>query len=176
MPNIIFLDIDGVLNSNFWNAIHQREISDGTLIDEEKIELLASLVEKTNSKIILHSGWRTWFDPKLKPLRKEAAKLIELLDKKGLHIDGSTPDLTTEEIRKTKKFSLVKAEEILLWLKTHNDINEWVVLDDLDLHNAQVEKHQVMPDQTIGLTLADVEKAVKILCPHLSMALLSSSK
>ena len=29
---VIFLDIDGVLNSNFWNDTHQREISDGTLI------------------------------------------------------------------------------------------------------------------------------------------------
>lgn len=163
MSNIIFLDIDGVLNSNFWNADHQREISDGTLIDEEKIKLLASLVKKTNSKIILHSGWRTWFDPELKPLRNEAAKLIELLEKEGLHLDGSTPDLTTEEIRKTKKFSLVKAGEILLWLKTHNDVNNWVVLDDLDLHNAQIEKHQVKPDQAVGLTIADVEKAVKIL-------------
>lgn len=168
MSNIIFLDIDGVLNSNFWNAGHQREISNGTLIDEEKIKLLASLVKKTNSEIILHSGWRTWFDSEFKPLRKEAAKLIELLEKQGLHIDGSTPDLTTEEIRKTKKFSLVKAEEILLWLKSHNDVNEWVVLDDLDLHNAQVEKHQVKPDQTVGLAIADVEKAIKILCPHLS--------
>ena len=30
---VIFLDIDGVLNSNFWNDTHQREISDGTLIE-----------------------------------------------------------------------------------------------------------------------------------------------
>ena len=30
------LDIDGVLNSNFWNESHQTEISNGTLIDEEK--------------------------------------------------------------------------------------------------------------------------------------------
>lgn len=37
---VIFLDIDGVLNSNFWNDTHQREISDGTLIDEEKVMLL----------------------------------------------------------------------------------------------------------------------------------------
>ena len=37
MKKVIFLDIDGVLNSNFWNENHQREISDGTLIDEEKI-------------------------------------------------------------------------------------------------------------------------------------------
>lgn len=40
---VIFLDIDGVLNSNFWNDTHQREISDGTLIDEEKVMLLGNL-------------------------------------------------------------------------------------------------------------------------------------
>lgn len=163
MSNILFLDIDGVLNSNFWNDCHQREISNGTLIDEEKIKLLAYLVDKTNAKIILHSGWRFWFDPALKPLRTEAARLTELLNKEGLHIDGSTPDLTTEEIRKTKKFSLAKAEEILLWLGTHHDVTAWVVLDDLDLHNVQIEQHQVKPDQTIGLTFADVERAIKIL-------------
>ena len=80
-----------------------------------------------------------------------------------MHIEGLTPDLTTEEIRRTKKFSLVKGEEILLWLRLHHDVTEWVVLDDLDLHNVRIEQHQVKPDQTTGLTLADVEKAVKIL-------------
>lgn len=29
MKKVIFLDIDGVLNSNFWNADHQRESSVG---------------------------------------------------------------------------------------------------------------------------------------------------
>lgn len=62
MTKVIFLDIDGVLNSNFWNENHQKEISDGTLIDGEKIKLLAQLVYRTNAKIILHSGWRIWFD------------------------------------------------------------------------------------------------------------------
>ena len=37
MSRVIFLDIDGVLNSNFGNNEHQIEISDGTLIDEEKL-------------------------------------------------------------------------------------------------------------------------------------------
>ena len=72
MAKVLFLDIDGVLNSNSENDIHQREISIGTLIDEEKIKLLAYIVKKTNSKIILHSGWRMWFDSELKPLRMEA--------------------------------------------------------------------------------------------------------
>ncbi len=163
MAKILFLDIDGVLNSNFWNDSHQREISDGTLVDEEKIKLLARLVKETNSKIILHSGWRTWFDSKLKPLRPESKKLTELLEKEGLHIDGLTPDLTTEEIRRTKKFSLVKADEILLWLKSHNDVTKWVVLDDLDLHNVQIKQHHVKPDQTVGLTLENIKEAIEIL-------------
>ena len=163
MIKVIFLDIDGVLNSNFWNDNHQREISEGILIDEEKVKILALLVKRTNAKIVLHSGWRIWFDSKLKPLRTEAARLLDIFAKEGLSIDGLTPDLTTEEIRKTKKFSLVKAEEILLWLKNNTDVSRWVVLDDLVLHNIQIEKHQIMPDQTIGLTLEDVEKAEQIL-------------
>ena len=163
MSGVIFLDIDGVLNSNFWNNGHQIEISDGTLIDEEKVKLLAYLVRETNSEIILHSGWRFWFDSELKPLCKEADKLVELLEKEDLHIKGVTPNLTTEEIRQAKKFSLVKADEILLWINLHNDVAEWVVLDDLDLHNTQIEQHQVKPDRTVGLTPENVKQAVNIL-------------
>lgn len=163
MSKVLFLDIDGVLNSNFWNDRHQAEISDGTLIDEEKIKLLALLIRETNAEIILHSGWRFWFDAELKPLCTEADKLVEQLEKEHLYISGVTPDLTTEEIRKTKKFSLVKADEILLWIKLHDDVTEWVVLDDLDLHNDQIRQHQVKPDQTIGLTLENVRQAVRIL-------------
>lgn len=103
---VIFLDIDGVLNSNFWNESHQMEISDGTLIDQKKIELLAELVNKTGAKIVLHSGWRMWFDANLKPLRKESERLVNMLDDVELLIYDVTPDLTTEEIRRSKKFSL----------------------------------------------------------------------
>ena len=78
MSRVLFLDIDGVLNSNFGNNKRQTEISD------EKIKLLAYLVRETNSEIILHSGWRFWFDSELKPLCKEASKLVELLEKRGL--------------------------------------------------------------------------------------------
>ncbi len=58
MSKVLFLDIDGVLNSNLGNDSHQTEISDGTLIDEEKVKLLALLIRETDSEIILHSGWR----------------------------------------------------------------------------------------------------------------------
>lgn len=91
------------------------------------------------------------------------------MKKENLYISGVTPDLTTEEIRKTKKFSLVKADEILLWISLHNNIAGWVVLDVLDLHNNQVRQHQVKTDQTTGLTPEDVEQAVKILTGNLNL-------
>lgn len=161
MSRVLFLDVDGVLNSIFWNDSHQKEISDGTLIDEEKIKILAPMIKRVGAKIVLHSGWRFWFDDDMKPLRPEATRLVEMLRREGLSLEGRTPDLTTEEIRRTKKFSLVKADEILLWLRQHCDVDGWVVLDDLDLHNVEIEKHQVKPDQTIGLTMEDIEKAEK---------------
>lgn len=71
--------------------------------------------------------------------------------------------LKTKEIRQSKKFSLIKAEEILLWVASHEDIHCWVVLEDLDLHNAIVEEHQVKIDQTIGLTPENVQEAERIL-------------
>jgi histidinol phosphatase-like enzyme len=51
----LFLDIDGVLNSNFRNETHQMEISDGILVDEEKVNLLSKILKTTEAKIIFHS-------------------------------------------------------------------------------------------------------------------------
>lgn len=158
MTRVIFLDIDGVLNSNFWNDTHQREISDGTMIDPEKIKLLGELVRRTGAGIVLHSGWKYWFDSRLRPLRIESARLETLLLQEGLSISSVTPDHATEEIKRSKKFSLVKAEEILAWLDDHQKVEQWVVIDDLDLHNAEVAKHQLRTDPQIGLTVNDVHK------------------
>ena len=163
MCRVIFLDIDGVLNSNFWNDNHQKEISDGTLVDADKIKLLSKLIQRTKAKIILHSGWKYWFGGDLKPLRKEAKTLIDLLEKEGLVIEGMTPDFSTEEIRRTKRFSLVKADEILAWLAEHKEIDKWIVIDDLYLHNAEIEKHQIKTDSSIGLTIEDIQEAEKLL-------------
>ena len=156
---VIFLDIDGVLNSNFWNDNHQKEISDGTLIDIEKVRLLSKLVKNTDAKIILHSGWKFWFDSALHPLRKEAEHLKMLFGQEGLMIADVTPDHSTEEIKKSKKFSLVKASEILAWLDEHKEVDKWIVIDDLDLHNPDIEAHQIRTDPHIGLTMEDVRKA-----------------
>lgn len=163
MRRVIFLDIDGVLNSGFWNDTHQKEFSDGTLIDRDKIRRLADLVRDTDAEIILHSGWRFWFDDAMRPLRIEAQRLVDLLEAEGIGLSGKTPDHSTEEIKRTKKFSLVKAGEILCWLEEHSEVKQWVVLDDLDLHSEEITIHQVKTDSSVGLTDEDIQKAAEML-------------
>ena len=51
MSNIIFLDVDGVLNSKFWDNDHQREISEGKYVDLSAVKLLGTLVDRTGAKI-----------------------------------------------------------------------------------------------------------------------------
>ena len=158
----IFLDIDGVLNSNFWNDSHQKEISDGTLIDFDKVVLLSHFVKDTKAQIVLHSGWKYWFDENVNPLKAEAENLLMQFDKAGISVSGITPDLATEEIKRNKKFSLVKAKEILLWLDNH-PCEKWIVFDDLDLHNEIISKHQIYTDPSVGLTQTDLDRAYCLL-------------
>lgn len=160
--NVIFLDIDGVLNSKFWNEEHQKEISNGLLIDSDKVRLLQSLVREVQAQIVLHSGWKYWFDEQIEPINTAAEKLQNLLFKYDMAVSDITPDLATDEIKRTKKFSLVKADEILQWLAKHPTCN-WIVIDDLDLHNEEIRKHQIMTDSNVGLTDEDVKKARELL-------------
>lgn len=153
MEPIIFLDIDGVLNT----------VPPQLPIDPEKVRLLARIVHATGAKIILHSGWRVWFNGNMQPTCEEASALASLLASQGLVFSGMTPDLTDEEIRHTKKFSLVKAREILAWLSAHPGVQRWAVLDDLDLHNHIVADHQVTPISSLGLTEQDVSAAIRML-------------
>ena len=160
MTSVIFLDIDGVLNSNFWNDSHQMEISDGKLIDVENVKVLADLVDITDADLVLHSGWRFWFDENINPVRDEAAHLVSMLEDFGLSISAVTPDLSDDEIKQTQKFSQVKAKEISLWLEDNKKNKKWIVLDDLDLHDDLIAAHQIKTDATVGLTEEDVADAM----------------
>ncbi len=160
---IIFLDVDGVLNGNFWNETHQKEISDFTKVDATRVRLLAKLVNDTGAKVVMHSAWRNMFDENMMPCGRLSQKLYDILKSNGIVIYDKTPDFSTEDIRKTKKFSLVKASEIFAWLDTHSDVESWVVLEDLDLNNDIIAQHQIRTNQDIGLLPEDVENAKTIL-------------
>ena len=160
---IIFLDIDGVLNSELWNKDNEMEINEGKFIDPQKVRCLSRIINETEAKIVLHSGWRFWFDGNIMPLRKEAEYIVEIFKNYDLNIYDKTPDLTTVEIRKSKKFSIVKAQEILLWLDQHDNIEKYVIFDDLDLNNKETDLFHIKIDGLRGLTKENVEEAIRML-------------
>lgn len=155
---IIFLDVDGVLNS-----LGNIEYSGRIPLDKRCFKLLSKIVKETNALIVLHSGWRFWFDDDMCPMTPEAEEFIELFSEYGLKLHDKTPDFCTEEIKKTRKFGLVKAKEIFAWLDMHQDVEKYIVLEDLDLNNDEINRHQVTTDGTKGLSDENVRQAIKCL-------------
>lgn len=157
---VIFLDVDGVLNSDFRS---RKQIASGQLIDEERVQLLGELVRRTGAELVLHSGWRFWLDEHLRPIRPEAQQLTALLKKHGMTLAGKTEDLSETKSYLIPRLSLTKGDEILLWLQMHPKVKKYVILEDLDLHKLRLKPHHVQTDPCIGLTEEDVERAVAIL-------------
>lgn len=81
---VIFLDIDGVLNSNDW-YVKTRGIGgyNGGDVDPKCIELINDLIDATGAKIIMSSSWRSDYE-----------NSCEYLYDNGLYCDaiiGKTP-------------------------------------------------------------------------------------
>ncbi len=163
MRKVIFLDVDGVLNSTKWNEIHAEEVEKGLLVDMEKVRLLVYLTTRTKSEIVLHSGWKYLFDDKRKPIKPESVHLNDTFLRCGITISDMTPNLASEDIKEAKRFSLVKADEILLWLHDNPDVGAWVVLDDIPLKNDVILDHQIVCDPNQGLSDEDVKNAKSML-------------
>ena len=149
---VIFLDVDGVINS--WNS-QQRDfevkLNLKTLrFDPTCLENLRVLVERTGADLILSSSWR--FDDDA----LGAAPLINLearLAEKGMRLAGRTGCTLAW-----------RDDEINAWLQEHPDVESYVILDDVnDNFRGDNLRRWVATNEGIGLTSEDVQKAEKIL-------------
>ncbi len=153
---VLFLDIDGVLNSERF-----REEEPGQAVDRRAVGLLKRVIDATGAKLVLSSGWRFWFDDAMTPCEECARHLCAILAEQGLVLSGKTPDFSTAEIRAERTFSRVKAKEISAWLGAHPEAGQYAVLDDLELKDDEVNAHLIRVDGRIGLSEADAKRVVK---------------
>lgn len=158
---VIFLDIDGVLNCSTSKS---RCIDDvcGVIhgIDSDKVKRLAKIVEATGAQIVLSSDWKDGWSKYYTSQKPSHAKYLDNhLYKKGkLTIKDKTPN--------THKGSWFRGSEILAYLRMHQDIENYVILDDTffdDFANKEIEEHLVLTNREVGLTDGDVNDAIKIL-------------
>ena len=143
---VIFLDVDGVLNSNSTNAISPNGYVG---VSDKYVKLLRRIVNETDAKVVLSSDWRLDHGPDYKYLTNK------LWYKGGIRLFSETPNIGWEW----------RGNEIKTWLSEHEDVENYVILDDISFPDfmGDLEDHLIETDPTIGLTDEDVELAVGVL-------------
>jgi len=139
---IIFLDIDGVLNTN-----KTRKMFGGDFIDDILVALVAKIVNETQAKVVLSSTWR--LEDKDKRLVKKA------LANHGLDIHDCTPRIDTPGAWTERRI------EIQAWLD-ENPHTHFAILDDWP--DASIDGSFFHIDENIGLTISIAEQVIQ----HLS--------
>ena len=147
---IIFLDVDGVLNSDeYFDKSKNWDIQGIERdIDVEKIKLLKKAIDATGAEVVLSSSWR---------YTRNAQYLKELLSKYGIYVD-STPYIQNE-----------RGLEIRKWLSEHQDVEDFVILDDeiFESYDEELMKKLVKISNGNGrsfgegLLLSDVDKIIE---------------
>lgn len=167
--NVIFLDVDGVLNSErFCRVLNDRHRALGhhekcecyrleRQIDDEAVARLNRLVAATDSKIVISSSWRLLMDPD---------ELRRVLGSHGLvaEIIGETPDGPNDPafVYLGAHDRISRGHEIDYWLSQHPEVDRFVILDD----SSDMDKHEnrlVQTDLFEGLLDEHVDLAIRVM-------------
>jgi len=143
---IIFLDFDGVLNSNKF-FIESNE-APPFFLDDSKTLLLKQIIDETDAKIVLSTSWREIWDTDL----EIAKKLKEYFTSFNIEIFDSIPFI-----------DYIRAHEIQNWLDNH-PCDQYVILDDITGPWYNLEDHVVITNiDGNGITKENVQQAISIL-------------
>ncbi|MBL8355559.1 MAG: hypothetical protein JNM01_12090 [Delftia acidovorans] len=139
---VLFLDIDGVLNSTRTSVAHggyPHELTHTEAFDWVAIKLLQRLCDSSGIQVVLSSAWRLTHD------YKDVAKAFDL------PIIDRTPSLLG-----------CRGDEIQNWLDNHVEVTNYAILDDdPDMLESQ-EPHFIHTRGSEGMTWADFSRLCQI--------------
>lgn len=144
---LIFLDVDGVLNSwTYWKSLNPDDQYELRHIDRNAIKKLKRIVDKTGAEIVVSSTWRKF--------NEDMQVLATRLSVYGLNIMSKTPVLCNKE----------RGHEITAWFESHPEYKDatYIILDDDADMNVHMD-HLIKTDYQYGLTNSKAEKAIKML-------------
>lgn len=149
---VVFLDIDGVLNSQewYWSPEHvwrkeymSRRESE---LCPQHINRLNRITDTTGAKLVLSSTWRL----------AGLDNLIDLFRNMGI---------TGEFIGETPILSSIRGHEIGAWL-SENDVDKFVIIDD-DSDMGALSKYLYQTDHRLGLTREIADSIINALGDNL---------
>lgn len=147
---ILFLDIDGVLNSEQWyHSMGLPPNPPSAWLDPACVARLDALARETGASLVLSSSWRL-----ILGLEKTAAALAS----RGLSAPfvGETPDRTHDGAEADRW------GEIRAWLGLHSDVTRWAIVDDLPLVGVP-DGRLVQTSIAVGLTDTDCARLRAVL-------------
>lgn len=150
---IVFLDVDGVLNSHAWWARKAFEPAHPQL-DPEAVARLDRLCRETGAAVVVSSTWRS----------AGATHMREVLGAVGFkgRVIGCTPQMARMGTNGVY-LGVERGHEIAQWLSTFpRPVERFVILDDED-DMADLRGFLVQTDYAVGLTDADCERAAAML-------------
>ncbi len=150
VDKVVFLDIDGVLNSVKYDR--ERTAKDGN-IDISRLPLLKRIIEATGAEIVLVSSWRKHWEREEEMCDGIGREINKTFRSAGLRIYDKTPALGE------------RAEEITHWLGEHTGVAKYVIIDDSFGGWGAHEPFLVKTNCRIGRGLEEVHvaKAIEIL-------------
>ena len=172
MPNkhdsYIFLDFDGVLNTERWQrhcmaAGLPTEDGFGPVFDPEAVENLATIMEAVpGAKVIITSSWKWEGLEKMKRLWTKRRLPGVLLD----IAPDFVPNFDDEAFEKILQGELPvgRGADIRAWQEQNGaEGSPYVILDDLPDFYPDQQPHYIQTDPRVGITLEDAMRAIGIL-------------
>ena len=141
---VLFLDIDGVLNSAFVLDEQRR----GDAIDRGMVERINQIVDATGCKIVISSTWRI-----LHPL----GQLTTLLRQHGMR------DVVIDKTPRLDATYFNRGDEILIWLGSRPDVDSFIAIDDSAGEFDKIRDRLVATTWKYGLQDEHVIKAIALL-------------
>jgi len=156
---IIFLDIDGVINSEDW---FMSDRNPGNLngqegdIDPLCAERINKICQETGAKIVLSSDWRINWPHRIDRIEKGGIN-------KGLIIDKTPEHMWIMSCCDELSGFTSRGSEIDDWLSQHPECERFVIIDDRTDFTEEQKLNFVHVNSMHGIDDIDVKFAIEIL-------------
>ena len=167
---VIFLDIDGVLNTS-ETFTKRKQIFEQTgiwnlEIDEFRVEYLKQIVDETNAKIVLSSTWKKYFE-------NIKGKVVPSCEK-GIMFQNILKKYNIELYDILKKGYLLTREELIdIWLNENPNVESFIVFDDETTHLKRFVGKELIKTSFLedGVMLMDMDDCMGLCEGHIPKAI-----
>ena len=165
---IIFLDFDGVLNTEYHQRLLQYEgkpwqDKHGAFFDPEAVAQLQRIEDATHADIVIESSWKYLGLEAIQKMWKDRQLPGQVID--------VTPSATSESALLSDDFSTstlhCKGAEIALWLCYHaTQDTQYVIIDDEYVILDSQQPYFILTNPYDGITENLATRAINILNRH----------